>query len=103
MVAFAFRRIRRLAACALLFLTVVTVRAQTTASKTDDPQDSLKLRTDLVVVDAQVLDKRSHQFIRGLKPEDFDLFEDDAKQRIEYFGQDQLPLSIILLLDISPS
>src|SRR5262245_61261919 len=102
MAAFAFRRIRRLAACALLFLTVVTVRAQTPSS-TDDPQDSIRLRTDLVVVDAQVVDKNTHQPIRGRKAQDFDLFEDDAKQHIEYFGQDKLPLSIVLLLDISPS
>src|SRR5215472_16036732 len=68
-----------------------------------EKQDAIKLNTELVVVDAQVIDKRSREVIRGLKAQDFDLLEDDAKQRIEFFGQDQLPLSIVLLVDISPS
>jgi Ca-activated chloride channel homolog len=100
MFAFASRHVVRFVVCALLF---VTVRAQTVSTPADTQQEPIKLRTELVVVDAQVIDRRTHQFIRGLKPQDFDLFEDDAKQRIEYFGQDQLPLSIVLLLDVSPS
>src|SRR5262249_60389254 len=68
-----------------------------------EKQDTIKLNTELVVVDAQVIDKRSREIIRGLKPQDFDLLEDDTKQRIEFFGQDQLPRSILLLVYISPS
>ena len=69
----------------------------------NEKEDAIKLNTELVVVDAQVIDKRSREFIRGLKPQDFDLLEDETRQRIEFFGQDQLPLSIVLLVDISPS
>jgi VWFA-related protein len=66
-------------------------------------QDTITLRAELVVVDANVVDKRSREFIRGLKPQDFELFEDNARQRIEFLSQDHLPLSIVLLVDISPS
>jgi VWFA-related protein len=100
MIGFAFRQILRVIACSLL---VVSVQAQTPQTPTDPPQEALKLRTELVVVDAQVIDKRSREFIRGLKVQDFDLFEDDSKQRIEFLSQDKLPLSIVLLVDISPS
>ncbi|HWC75854.1 MAG TPA: VWA domain-containing protein, partial [Blastocatellia bacterium] len=41
--------------------------------------------------------------VSGLAVQDFELFEDDVKQRIEHFSQDKLPLSVVLLLDISPS
>jgi VWFA-related protein len=68
-----------------------------------DSQDTIKIKTDLVLVDAQVTDKRSRETIRGLKASDFDLFEDGVKQQIESFSQDKLPLSIVLLVDISPS
>src|SRR2546425_10186075 len=94
------RQIFRVVAYSLL---VVCIQAQTTPAPKDPPDDAIKLRAELVVVDAQVIDKKTHEFIRGLKPQDFDLFEDESKQRIEFFGQDQLPLSIVLLLDISPS
>lgn len=100
MFGFAFRQILRVVACSLL---VVSVQAQNPQTPTEPPQEAIKLRTELVVVDAQVIDKRSREFIRGLKPQDFDLFEDDAKQRIEFMSQDKLPLSIVLLVDISPS
>ncbi|MGH9938683.1 MAG: VWA domain-containing protein, partial [Blastocatellia bacterium] len=60
-------------------------------------------KTDLVVLDAQVTDKKTREVIRNLTLQDFDLFEDDAKQQIEHFSQDKLPLSVVLLLDISPS
>jgi len=32
--------------------------------------------------------------VSGLKQQDFELYEDGAKQQIEYFSQDKLPLSI---------
>src|SRR5262245_10037829 len=95
-----FRQICVTGAC---FLLVVSVLAQETQNPKGQPNDTIKLRAELVVVDAQVVDKRSREFIRGLKPQDFDLLEDGALQRIEFFGQDQLPLSIVLLVDISPS
>jgi VWFA-related protein len=100
MVAFGFRQIVHFVAYSLL---IASVQAQTTPTPVDSAQDPIKLSAELVVVDAQVIDRKSREFIRGLKPQDFDLFEDEARQRIEFFGQDQLPLSIVLLVDISPS
>src|SRR6516162_1825688 len=112
MVGSASRRGFRLIACVLLVIPCsAQIQQQSkTTPQTANPyanqyanQGAIKLNAELVVVDAQVIDKRSHEFIRGLKPQDFDLLEDDSKQRIEFFGQDQLPLSIVLLVDISPS
>jgi Ca-activated chloride channel homolog len=84
----------------VLLLLAIPASAQT---EPRDSHDTIKIKTDLVVVDAQVTDKRSREPIRGLKPTDFDLFEDGVKQQIESFSQDKLPLSIVLLVDISPS
>ncbi|MGH9832442.1 MAG: VWA domain-containing protein [Blastocatellia bacterium] len=82
-----------------LAFTALSIRAQTEVQ----PQETIKIKTDLVVLDAQVTDKKTRQIIRGLALQDFELFEDDAKQQIEHFSQDKLPLSVVLLLDISPS
>ena len=63
----------------------------------------LTFTTDLVVVDAQVLNKKTGRIVGGLKREDFLLYEDGIRQEIAHFSQDKLPLSIVLLLDLSRS
>jgi Ca-activated chloride channel family protein len=68
-----------------------------------DPDDVIKVNTDLVVLDAQVVDKKTGKPFATLKKEDFELFEENIRQQIAYFSQDQLPLSILLLLDVSRS
>lgn len=67
------------------------------------PEDVIRTNTDLVVLDAQVINKKTAQPVGGLKREDFELYENGARQQITYFSQDELPLSILLLLDVSGS
>ena len=68
-----------------------------------DPNDVIKVNTDLVIFDAQVIDKKTRKVFGGLRREDFEVYEENVKQPIAYFSQDQLPLSVLLLLDISRS
>ena len=67
-----------------------------------NPDEVIKTCTELVVVDAHVL-KRTGETVRGLKKEDFRIFEDGVEQQITHFSQDRLPMSIVLLMDISGS
>jgi len=90
---------RRLLCLALLALLSLPTLAQTE----DHQQETIRIKTDLVTLDALVTDKKTREIIRNLTIQDFELFEDDAKQQIEHFSQDKLPLSVVLLLDISPS
>jgi VWFA-related protein len=90
---------RGLCCVALLSLISLSAFAQTEGQR----QETIKINTDLVVLDAQVTNKKTRELIRNLTLQDFELFEDDTKQQIEYFSQDKLPLSVVLLLDISPS
>jgi len=59
----------------------------------------VKVDVDLVTVDALVLQKNTARVVGGLKKGDFVLFEDGVKQEITHFGQDNLPLSVLLLID----
>ena len=68
-----------------------------------DSIDVLKVNTDLVIFDAQVVDKKTRRTIGDLSRDDFEVTENGVKQEISYFSHDQLPLSIILLLDVSRS
>jgi VWFA-related protein len=62
-------------------------------------EEVVKTDVDLVVLDALVLQKQTGRVVGGLKPEDFALTEDGVAQKITHFGQDTLPLSVILLID----
>jgi hypothetical protein len=71
----------------------VAVRSATENS----PNEVVKVDVDLITVDALVLQKKTARIVGGLKKDDFTLFEDGVKQDITHFGQDSLPLSVLLL------
>ena len=62
-----------------------------------------RVTTQLVTVDAQVLDKKTGHAITALTPADFQIFEDRKQQSISAFSQDELPLSVVLLFDLTDS
>src|SRR5262249_6678772 len=59
-----------------------------------------KEKTDLVTLSVAVTDK-SGAFVPGLKPQDFEVFENGVKQDIAFFSDEDIPLDIGLLLDTS--
>lgn len=65
--------------------------------------DVIKVNTDLVVFDVQVIDKKTKTVIGDLTDADFEILDRGTKQTVTYFSHDQLPLSIMLLLDVSDS
>ncbi len=62
-----------------------------------------RVNVRMVVVDAQVLSKKTRHAARELKQNDFEIYEDNARQEITSFSQDTLPLSIVLLFDLTDS
>lgn len=87
----------------LLALCLLPSLTSRTHAQEIDPNDVIRVNTDLVVLDAQVIDKRTGKIFGGLQKQDFEIYEENVKQQIAYFSQDQLPLSVLLLLDISRS
>lgn len=70
----------------------------------DLDEDVIRIETNLVVTDVLVLDKQGRS-IKGLKKEDFVIFEDNQPQEIEVFslGDGNIPRSIVLVIDYSGS
>ena len=95
-------RLRFLVSC-MLALCLSGSAALRVGAQEIDPNDVIKVNTDLVVLDAQVVDKKSGKMFGGLQKQDFEIYEENVKQQIAYFSQDQLPLSVLLLLDTSRS
>ena len=91
------------AVCLLLavLLATASVRAQTDSRAQSEPV--FKVNVNLVVVDAQVLKKKTHQPVPALQPEDFLLFENGEKQQIASLSQDKLPLYVVFLFDLTDS
>lgn len=61
-----------------------------------------RAEVDQVVIHAAVYDKNS-QLLSGLLKEDFAVFEDKVEQQITYFGQEDIPSTIGIVMDSSGS
>jgi Ca-activated chloride channel family protein len=65
-------------------------------------QKPLKVDVDLVMFSVTVADS-GNRFVDGLKPENFQLFEDKVEQKIQYFSNEVAPVSLGIVFDISHS
>ena len=68
---------------------------------TDDPVFFVNVQ--LVQVDVQVFAKKTGRSVGSLSKEDFELYEDGARQQVTEISRDQLPLSVVLLFDLTDS
>ena len=78
---------------------VLSGRAHGQQSTPDD--QVIRVNVELVQVDAQVLEKKTGRPVGSLSKEDFQLYEDGAQQPIAEISRDQLPLSVVLLFDLT--
>jgi len=83
----------------LLLSTVNTAQAQ---NQTEKP-GVYRVNVRLVTVDTQVLQKKTGHAVSGLTARDFQIYEDHVPQQINSFSQDELPLSVVLLFDLTDS
>jgi Ca-activated chloride channel family protein len=63
---------------------------------------TIGVNVDLVVVHTTVLDKNGH-FVSGLKKDIFKLFEDGVAQNVSSFSQEDVPISMGIVIDTSGS
>ena len=85
---------RSIALLILLIYSFVPANGQSTA-----PDQTLKVRTDVVNVEILVKQRQTGRIISNLTQDDFTIFEDGVPQTISHFRQERLPLSIVLLVD----
>jgi VWFA-related protein len=68
------------------------------------PDDQvIRVNVELVQVDVQVLEKKTGRTVGSLSKEDFQLYEDGVEQHITDLSKGQLPLSVVLLFDLTYS
>jgi len=66
-------------------------------------ETTVTLESPLVLVDAIVLNKKTNTIVGDLTREDFLIWENGKRQEITHFSREELPLSIVLLVDVSGS
>lgn len=67
-----------------------------------EEDEVIRIDTSLVTFPVSVLD-RDGRFIAGLQKRDFQIFENGVEQKIDTFGSVEVPFTVVLLLDVSPS
>ena len=60
-----------------------------------------KATSELVLLDVQVVHKKTGASISALHAGDLQVFEDGKPQQITFFSRDELPLSIVMLFDMT--
>ncbi|NMV11907.1 VWA domain-containing protein, partial [Vibrio parahaemolyticus] len=62
----------------------------------------VRVETNLVMIPVSVFD-RNGLYIPNLRQNDFKVFEDGKEQEIAYFGRSEVPFTVAILIDTSPS
>ncbi len=84
------------AASALLFLCL-------TPAWTQDQIPTFRTTSELVLLDVQVLNARTGAPAGILARKDLRVFEEGIQQEISQFSRDELPLSVVMLFDLTES
>ena len=83
----------------LIIASFTPFTAQLQTNQSPDQDQSLRLRTDLVTIDVLPVQKRTGHTLPNLTRSDFTISEDGVRQTISHFSQEELPISILLLVD----
>lgn len=62
---------------------------------------SLRVNVPVVTVDVGVVLEKNHQFVPGLKEDNFRVFEDGQPQAITHFSQIKAPITAVLLVEFA--
>jgi Ca-activated chloride channel homolog len=68
----------------------------------EDDTGTIRIKSELVLIDVAVLD-RNNKFVQGMDRNRFQIFEDQIAQKIEFFSQEQVPVSYGIVVDTSGS
>src|ERR1051326_2243733 len=86
----------------LLCLLFATLCAAQTTQPEKVPETTFRVGTDLVLLNVSVFDA-SGQIIKGLPKSAFTVYENNMKQEISVFRQEDVPVSLGLAIDDSAS
>jgi Ca-activated chloride channel family protein len=75
---------------------------QATPPKIDDPDEIIKIDTELVNLNVRVID-RNNRPINNVQEREFKIYEDGVLQQIDFFSKSEVPTNYALVIDNSGS
>ena len=69
--------------------------------KTPEGMSPMSLRVEVpeVTIDVGVMTEKTHQFVSGLKPSNFRVYEDGVEQKVEGFRRTEAPITVLILME----
>src|SRR5215470_6303336 len=95
-------RVARIFKSIVITVLIVGTSFAQQPENTDQASQNLKVDVQLVQLPVAVID-RDGRGVRGLNKENFDVFEDGVQQAITFFKQEDIPVSVGLVIDNSAS
>lgn len=86
-----------------LLLPIIIAALSFVSINAQEVEDTIKIKTRVVFLDALVKDKKTNAPISNLTPENFEVLDDGKPRNISYFtreGQARKPLALIIILDL---
>ncbi len=93
--------IRQILFVFLIFISVIAIAQDT--PKPDQKEEVLRLDTNLVSIDVNITSKTGAKNPANLQAQDFSIYEDGVRQKIENFSSAELPFNVAILIDTSGS
>jgi Ca-activated chloride channel family protein len=88
--------------CVALMMTAFGVCGSTWPQQAQEPPPVLSVHTDLVTLPVTVVD-RNGGFVSGLRQDDFTVYDNGESRPIEFFTNEDAPVTIGLVIDSSGS
>ena len=86
-----------------VLLLAILAAFSSIAVNAQEVEDTIKIKTRVVFLDALVKDKKTNLPISNLTPENFEVLDDGKPRNVSYFtreGQARKPLALVLILDL---
>src|SRR5690349_18954340 len=86
-----------------IFLILIIATLASFSVNAQEVEDTIKIKTRVVFLDALVKDKKTNLPISDLTTENFEVLDDGKPRDISYFtreGQARKPLALVLILDL---
>jgi len=84
-----------------LLRAYIAVLFGTLRAVAQDGTPIFRTTSELVLLDVQVIHKKTNTSTAALERKDLQVFEDGKPQEIAFFSRDELPLSIVMLFDMT--
>jgi VWFA-related protein len=87
----------------LLLLVAIAALASVSTIRAQEVDDTIRIKTRVVFLDALVKDKKTNLPISNLTQENFQVLDDGKPREISYFtreGQARKPLALVMILDL---